>query len=95
MKKGIIIFIALLGICFFLFGGGKDAIVESEIQKVHNKVASDAVEQYNIAVRQGDKSMIYVQAGLVSAAYLQAKDEANYNKWKEIEKQAAIDAGIR
>jgi len=33
-------------------------------------------------------------AGLVSAAYLQAKDEANYNKWKEIEKEDARAAGM-
>ena len=26
----------------------------------------------------------YVQASLVAAAYLQAKDEINYNKWKKL-----------
>ena len=28
------------------------------------------------------------------AAYLQAKDETDYNKWKSIEKQEAVNAGL-
>ena len=36
----------------------------------------------------------YVQASLVAAAYLQAKDEVNYNKWKAIEKAEAKNAGM-
>jgi hypothetical protein len=95
MRKGIFAAIALCIIGVFMLTGGKDAMVEREMQKAQNKVAADAEEQYNIALRQGDKSMIYLQAGFVSAAYLQSKDEANYIKWKEIEKQAAIDAGIK
>lgn len=67
---------------------------EQFIQNIENQVAIDAVAQYEIAKRQGDKIQIYVQAGLVAAAYLQAKDEANYKHWKDIEAQAAKDAGI-
>jgi hypothetical protein len=36
----------------------------------------------------------YIHAGLVAAAYLQAKDEANYQKWKEIEKAEAARANL-
>jgi len=36
----------------------------------------------------------YVQASLVAAAFLQAEDEANYKKWKEIEKQEGRRAGM-
>ena len=61
---------------------------------IENKVADDAVDQYNIAKRQGDKIQVCVQAGLVSAAYLQAKDEPNYKKWKAIEKQDCKVAGM-
>lgn len=61
---------------------------------IENKVADDAVIQYNIAKRQGDKIQICVQAGLVAAAYLQAKDEANYNKWQSIKKTDCNNAGI-
>lgn len=61
---------------------------------IENKVADDAVDKYNIAKRQGDKIQICVQAGLVAAAYLQAKDESNYNKWQSIKKSDCRAAGI-
>jgi hypothetical protein len=35
-----------------------------------------------------------VQAGIVSAAFLQAQDETNYQKWKTIEKNDCARAGI-
>lgn len=65
-----------------------------QMQSIENQVAKDAEEQYYIALRQGDKMQIAVQASMVSAAYLQAKDEPNYNKWKAIEKEANKAAGL-
>ncbi|MCL9804485.1 hypothetical protein NAT51_03065 [Flavobacterium amniphilum] len=44
--------------------------------------------------KSGNTMDAYVHAGLVAAAYLQAKDELNYNKWKAIEKEEAKNAGI-
>ena len=35
-----------------------------------------------------------VQSGLVSAGYLQAHDEPNYARWKNIEKEVCLSAGI-
>ncbi|MDD3236568.1 MAG: zinc-ribbon domain-containing protein [Candidatus Gastranaerophilales bacterium] len=67
---------------------------DTEMSSIENKVAEDAVEQYNIAKAQGDKMQACVQAGLVSAAYLQAKDSDNYNKWKATEKTDCNKAGI-
>lgn len=61
---------------------------------IENKVADDTVEQYNIVKRQGDKIQICVQAGIVAAAYLQAKDEKNYSKWQSIKKSDCRAAGI-
>jgi len=52
------------------------------------------VAQYEIAERQGDKMQICVQAGLVSAAYLQAKNESSYRNWKYIENTACKQAGV-
>lgn len=52
---------------------------------IEQKVAEDAVIEYEIAARQGDKMQMYVQAGMCCAAFLQAHDEANYRKWKDIE----------
>lgn len=56
------------------------------LRRVTNKVAEDAVAQYNIAARQGDPMQICVQAGMVSAAFLQAQDEVSYRQWKATEK---------
>lgn len=61
---------------------------------IEQQVAKEMVEQYEIAKKQGDKIQICVQAGLVSAAFLQAKDEENYNKWKKIEAEVCKEAGI-
>ena len=90
------IFFALLfvGAMFYIFGGGIDKQVANDMQKIENQVALDAEKQYEIAKNGGDKMQTYVQASLVATAYLQAKDEANYNKWKAIEKEEAINAGI-
>jgi hypothetical protein len=71
-----------------------DQIVNSQLHDVQNRVAQDAIEQYNIAVRQGDNNQIFVQAGMVSAAFLQAKDEINYRKWKQIEDSIGHKIGM-
>lgn len=67
---------------------------EQQINTIHAKVADDAVEQYGIAKKQGDKVQICAQAGIVSAAYMQAKDEPKYNEWKAVEKADCKAAGI-
>lgn len=61
---------------------------------IENQVAIDSVEQYEIAKKQGDPIMTCVQAGMVSAAYLQAKDETKYNEWKSVERTDCEAAGI-
>jgi len=93
LKFVLIAFIALAAIGY-LFGGGLDAQVASDMQKIENQVAEDSVKQYEIAKRNGSAMEAYTYAGMVAAAYLQAKDEENYKKWKEIEKQEAKRAGI-
>jgi nitrous oxide reductase accessory protein NosL len=65
-----------------------------QMASIEAQVAQDSVVQYNIAKQQGDKMQICVQAGIVSASYLQAKDQANYNKWKAIEKKDCAAAGL-
>ncbi len=83
------------GIVIWWFAsGGFDSQVASDMSKIEAEVAVDAVNQYNIAKRQGDPIQICVQAGLVSAAYLQAKDEVNYQAWKRIESKDCERAGI-
>jgi uncharacterized membrane protein YvbJ len=86
----------ILGFLFlsFLFGSTSQEIINMDMDSIYQEVASDAVDQYNIAKRQGDPIQICVQAGLVSAAYLQAKDEANYRKWKDIEENECMKVGL-
>ena len=73
---------------------GCDQAVEAQMNSNYDKVSSDMVAQYNIAKKQGDKMQTCVQASMVSAAYLQAKDEAKYNEWKAVEKTDCKAAGI-
>jgi len=73
---------------------GTSSRVSNTLQNIQNKVASDSVSQYNMAKRQGNKIQICVQAGMVSAAYLQANDDYNYNKWKAIEESDCSSAGL-
>ena len=73
---------------------GCDQAVEAQMDGTYDKVSSDMVAQYDIAKKQGDAMQTCVQAGMVSAAYLQAKDEAKYNEWKAIEKTDCKAAGI-
>lgn len=92
--KGIISAIALLVILYFIFGGGKEEYVASEMNKIENQVALDFEKQYEIAKKNGGALEAYTAAAQVAAAYLQAKDEPNYKKWKDIEKEEAKRAGM-
>ena len=86
--------VILGGLGWFFFGGGWDNMTKSTLSGIHDQVAQDAVAQYNIAAAQGDKMQKCVQAGLVSAAYLQAQDTSNYNMWKSLEDADCRVAGL-
>lgn len=60
----------------------------------YRSVIDDSIDQYNIAKRSGSKMDACVQAGFVSAAYLQAKDEDGYKHWKDVEKADCKRAGL-
>lgn len=90
---------------WYFFGGGMERHVKQtmeqvnreaqvSMERIHRQVATDAVKQYEIAKRSGTAIDAYVHAGLVAAAYLQAKDEINYQKWKRIEASEARTAGV-
>jgi len=72
------------------FSGNSDRLMQS----IEKQVARDSVEEYCIALRQGDKIQICVQAGMVSAAFLQAHDKINYQKWKGTEELDCSRAGL-
>lgn len=95
-KIALITIIGFIGLLFLISLGDKTnkEATNDFINDIHKQVSADAVDQYNIAKRQGDKIQICVQAGLVSAAYLQEKNEASYNEWKAVEKEDCQKAGI-
>jgi hypothetical protein len=75
-------------------GLGLEPHAAKEMQRSENLIPADAIHQYGIAKRQGDPVQICKQAALVSAAYLQAKDEPNYQRWKKIEQDECSRADI-
>lgn len=78
----------------YFFGGGLESQAKTEMEKIENQVAEDAISQYEIAKRAGSAMDAYVQAGIVAAAFLQAEDEINYKKWKKIEEEEAKNVGL-
>lgn len=50
---------------------------------VNYKVTNDAIKQYDIVEKTGDRKEICREMTSVIAAYLYVKDEENYNKWKQ------------
>lgn len=90
----IISVILLVIVGWFFFGGGLEQQAQHQMDDISNQVAEDAIKQYEIVKKSGTEIECYTQASLVAAAYLQAKDEENYQKWKNIEKQHADAAGM-
>jgi len=87
MKKTLkISFLSCSALALIACGGSLDSI--------NSKVAEDAVKQYEMVKKTGTPAEIYVHASMVTAAYLQAKDDANYKKWHEIQLKAAKKAGM-
>jgi hypothetical protein len=71
-----------------------DALVAPQMNAITDKVARDSVDQYNISLSGGDKIEICVHAGFVAAAFLQAKDQPNYLKWKQAQRSDCAAAGM-
>jgi len=86
--------VLVLGMLWFFFGGGFEKQAAKNMKNIEYQVASDAEKQYEIAKRSGTAIDACVHAGLVSAAYIQAKDEAQYQIWKSVEKEDCRKAGL-
>lgn len=95
-KIGCLALIIIGGIVFGLVKQGVEEgpVNSSFMQQIENQVARDAVKQYEIAKKNGSTVDAYVAAGLVKAAYLQAEDEENYQKWHKIEQDLARQLGL-
>lgn len=91
----------IIGLCiaaasaWYFFGGGLEKQAAKDMQRIETQVATDAVKEYDIAKRNGSAMDAYVQASFVAAAFLQANDEYSYKKWKAIEEQEALRAGMK
>lgn len=93
--------LGVLGVAYYFTIGREqerktvNQYVATSMADIENKVATDAVAQYEIAKRQGDPMQMCAQAGFVSAAWLQAKDEVRYGAAKATEKLDCEKAGVR
>lgn len=61
---------------------------------VTSRAVEDQVLQYNAAVKAGSLTDRCVQAGFVASAYIQAKDEPNFQAWSGIRSSECKAAGI-
>lgn len=93
-RQTIITIVVAGALAWYFFGGGLERRAANDLQGVYDQVASDAVKEFEIAVRNGTPMDKCVQAGLVTAAYLQAHDEENYRRWKQTEATACVAAGL-
>jgi hypothetical protein len=59
-----------------------------EMSRIEHQVVDDQIEQLKITVKHGSPMEICVQAWMVTAALLQAKNEAGYAAWKKVERKA-------
>lgn len=80
---------------YYFWGGGLEKQANTDMQRIEDKVAADAEARYQIAKRNGTKMDVCVQAGFVAAAYLQAKNETGYQRWKGTEKNDCEVAGLK
>ena len=88
----IVLGLLLLGYTTLSFWGTSVASSKTEITP--NKAVEDQVVQYNIAVRAGTKTDRCVQAGFVASAYIQSKDQANFEEWQRIRHEDCSAAGL-
>lgn len=74
---------------------GCDAMVDRQMNDIQTKVAQDAENQYHMVETNGGSNMDRcVQAGMVSAAYLQAQNQEKYRYWKAMENADCARAGL-
>ena len=93
---GAIIFILVFGgVMWFIFLGNDSPTTTQEYRQqpqidpdtiIYTKVAEDEIELYGIALKGKDFPELCYRAGVISTAWLQAKNEKRYLEWKEIEK---------
>lgn len=88
-------YLILMGGAFVLTAnGGMQKITDHNLDTINKKLAQSAVQQFNMTVKTGSIIDICVQASVVEAAYLQAKDETNYQEWHKLKALACKKANL-
>ena len=67
---------------------------QASLDDIEARVAGEAVARYNMVRASGTLIDACVHAGFVAAAYLQAQDAANYERWKQTERSDCAAAGV-
>jgi hypothetical protein len=98
---GALLAVAAVFLIFFVFfqfesevSSPSGPVVQSMMKDGEDQVARDMVAQYQIAARSGTAMDRCVQAGMVTAGFLQAKDEKNYSEWKTVQHRDCKAAGL-
>ena len=79
---------------YMFYGGGIEKEAAETMRTIEQQVAMDSVTQYNITKQSGTAMDQCVHAGMVAAAYLQAKDQSSYATWKSVEGRDCDAAGV-
>jgi hypothetical protein len=93
--QAVVAVVLMAGTIWFFYGGGLQNQAAANLAQIEKQVAADSERQYQIAKSGGGAMDACVQAGMVAAAYLQAKDSWNYEKWKKTEKADCERAGLK
>lgn len=88
------VLMAFLGLALFLWWLAPSGSGKVFMDDVHKQVVQDSIDKYEIARRSGDAMQICVNAGMVTAAHLQAQDESGYQTWLAREKKDCTAAGV-
>ncbi len=79
--SSLISFVLTVGVLAYFFSG-------SATKNIYDSTANDLEEQYHMVFRNNGSAIdLCVQAQIVAAGYLQAKNQEKYAVWKETERR--------
>lgn len=76
--------LVIFAVTFLAIMKGVDWIAMRNVDEGRVALARSAEAEYEIATRAGDTGKACLRAGMAADAYLSAKQEANYLRWKAV-----------
>lgn len=76
--------LGVVAVAWLFLGGGMDMLTARGLKNNSQTVATNAVAEYEMAMRNGDTTSACFKAGMAASAYLSAQKEADYKRWKSI-----------